>query len=426
MSLDILSIISNKKNYDRYVPFIKANLVEEEFRVILKDLKIYYEANETVDWDQFGVWFKFTQHPLFSTEKLEVYDKLFTNIKLHIPAKSATDVIVENFIARDYCLKMGELGMKGADCDIAPEDAVDDIFVLAEKYNKEVDKVSKVEKHFVGGSLSDLFTNMASVTGFNWRLPCLNKSLGVLYSGAFIVIGARPEAGKTTLLVSEVTHMATQLSGDEKVLYINNEGSGAVIWWRMVQSTLGKTAKWCKDNPQQAVAEYTKAMGGDEKRIKIFSKGSASVYDVTELLKAGNYKLIAFDQLWKVHGFQKEAHNAVDRQTKLFNWARELSMEYGPVITVHQVGGDGQDKKWLTMDMLYGSTTGIQGEADAIILMGQVGTAGLEDQRYLCLAKNKMLGADQAHRSSKTELTILSDIARFEEPTPVAISGGSL
>lgn len=131
------------------------------------------------------------------------------------------------------------------------------------------------------------------------------------------------------------------------------------------------------------------------------------------ILKKYKAGLIIFDQLWKIHGFDESSGNEVTRQTMLFNWGRELSKKHAPVIAVHQADGSAEGMRWIDMSRLYGSKTGIQGEADAIITVGRDPATG--DSRYLYVPKNKLKGNNPAMRNGKYELIIQPSIGRFKE-----------
>lgn len=184
------------------------------------------------------------------------------------------------------------------------------------------------------------------------------------------------------------------------------------MYGRIVQSALGITSEELEEDPAKAAAAYTKLMGRMDKII-IFDKADVSTRDVDALLKKYDVGLVIFDQLWKMHGFEEEAGNEVTRQGMLFNWARELSKKYAPVIAVAQADGTAQGQRWIEMSQLYGSKTVIQGEADAIVTIGRDPATG--DTRYLYVPKNKLKGKNPAMRNGKYELQILPHIGRFKE-----------
>lgn len=159
--------------------------------------------------------------------------------------------------------------------------------------------------------------------------------------------------------------------------------------------------------------EYKKVVGGIDK-IMMFNKADVHVRDVDHLLAKYDIGLIVFDQLWKVHGFDDEAGNEVVRQTMLFNWAREIAKKHAPVVAVHQADGSAEGVKWIDMSKLYGSKTGIQGEADAIVTIGRIPEGG--NARYLYVPKNKMSKPGNPKlRNGMFEIEIIPEIGRWKE-----------
>ena len=75
-------------------------------------------------------------------------------------------------------------------------------------------------------------------------------------------------------------------------------------------------------------------------------------------------------------------------------------------------GGDAEGKPYPSMDMLYGSKTGIQGEADLIIMLGRKDNSST---RYISLPKNKLqTPRNRAKRNGRWTVTLNADIARIE------------
>ena len=195
-------------------------------------------------------------------------------------------------------------------------------------------------------------------------------------------------------------------------MWINNEEEGNKVFRRIIQSCLGITTAKLEADMLSALNGYKAAMGRMD-RIVMLNKADVHVRDVEVMVKKYDVGLIICDQLWKVHGFDDEAGNEVVRQTMLFNWARELAKKVAPVITVHQADGNAEGVKWIDMSRLYGSKTGIQGEADAIVTIGRLPDTG--DARYLYVPKNKLAGKDPALRNGMFEIEIQKDIGRFKE-----------
>ena len=268
----------------------------------------------------------------------------------------------------------------------------------------EVDEPKPVEM-----DLEKLYDTQIVTPGLRWRLKWLNQSLGSLRKGDFGFIFARPETGKTTFLASEITHMVHQTEGE--VLWFNNEEQGNKVAIRVYQAALGKQMSDLFENRTISQIEYTELTGN---RIKILDfEDSNSKTRIENILKQSNPALIIFDQIDKVRGFKGERNDLELKQ--IYQWAREIAKMYAPVIAVSQASGEAEGKLFLTMDMVDGSKTAKQGEADWILGIGKE-QDNLSRSRYFNICKNKLVGDKDTLpelRHGSTQVLIKTDIARY-------------
>ncbi len=409
--LDILRAFSEADTYGRFSKYVRKSSLGEETHRIFEAMGEWYKHNPMIKelhWSKFGPWFLLVKYPKLDETKASIYRGMFATLaspstRVEVPL----DEVISGLVTRDYAAEIAEAGLKVADGD--DPKGMERIGKLYEEWQERNGKLARLEDSIV---TSDILSVLESVGkgGFTWRLNCLNDALGPLRQGDFIVVGTRPDTGKTTLLASESTFIATQ---DERpVLWLNNEEGGKKVLRRIIQSALGWPTHKMESEAALAAAEYKKLYGREDKFI-VYDNAYISTKDVESLCKKYNPCLIIFDQLWKIKGYDTE--NEVTRLTMLFNWGREIAKAYAPVITVHQADGTAEGQKWIAMSQLYMSKTGIQGEADAIITMGRTPETG--NSRYLYVPKNKMSGTVPHLRNGKFELEIIGDTARFKEPT---------
>lgn len=412
MDTNILLVLKDKALYDKYARFIKKSSLSEECYNIFTAMGEWWKYNPAVaeiNWKAFASWFCLVRYAKMDKDKLDVYRALFDAMdSAPSPKEEDIKLLMEGLITRDYAAQISAVALRIEDGDFGSDFST--ISELVDKRNAAIGKMGGFEKHVLLPTLEGLFS--ATAAGVKWRLDCLNEGLGDLRQGDLVIFGARPDTGKTTWLASEATHIAEQLLPEKHVLWINNEEEGNKVFSRIIQSTLGIKTATMEANIPKALEEYEKRMGRMDK-IVMLNKADVNVKDVDALLEKYPVGLIIFDQLWKVHGFEAEAGSEVMRQTLLFNWAREKAKLHAPVLAVHQADGNAEGLKWIDMSKLYGSKTGIQGEADAIITMGRLPDTG--NTRYLYLPKNKLKGgSDPASRNGRWEIEIEPDIARFK------------
>ena len=410
MELDILNLFTEKSVYQRFMQFVSRSSVSKETWTILQDMEAWWSTEEKFDWHDFSSWFFLVRHPTMKEDACDVYREIL--IRANDKAHEIVDPkIIESFIIRDYADKIVEVSSVIAEGELHKD--LSDIDDLLAAYKVEVDKAGDLDKMFVTHDLHVLSEELSVGKGFKWRLKELNAACGPMRKGDFIIVSARPDSGKTTFLASEATFIAPQLDEDSHVLWFNNEELGSRVQYRIMQSALAMDREAMEKNITYAYEQYAKAVGKVDK-IKVLDNAMLHKADIEEVLRNYNGGLIIIDQLWKVRGFEKEATTEVDRQTRLFAWARSLAKIHGPVITVHQADGTAEGQLWIEMNQMYGSKTGIQGEADAIITLGKSHESGYENIRGLYVPKNKMVGDDPAFRNGKFEITIQGDIGRFK------------
>lgn len=286
-----------------------------------------------------------------------------------------------------------------------------EVISIADKLKEPVTR-TKVE--FVTDDIHEILNDIVRTPGLRWRLNCLNRSLGSLRKGDFGFVFARPETGKTTFLASEVTQMATQLTNEDgPILWFNNEEQGKKVKLRCYQAALGKTKEWVEEYPNQARAEYetlTKC------KIKIIDSASTHRRQVEAICSQEKPSLIIFDQIDKVKGFSSDREDLV--MGAIYQWAREVSKTYAPVIGVCQADGTAEGEKWLYMGHVANAKTAKQAEADFILGIGKSNEQGYEYIRYFNISKNKLTGDSDtlpSHRHARLEVLIRPEIARYED-----------
>jgi replicative DNA helicase len=404
--------LSNKTLFNRLTPHIKEYAVSKETWKVLQVMKNYFRSypdTEDVVWGDFITFFmmvgklKEDEHALYTTYFKRVVDEDVSSVMV--------DDVLKNYVTKDYATQVLNKAMNVIqDKD---GDSLDDVTTIMSAYHKEMGVVVTKDDLFVPTGLSHTLRACGS-KGYEWRLEELNVGAGPLRDGDFVVLAARPEAGKTTFIASELSHFATQLTDDSRpIVWVNNEEGGAKVMNRVIQAHFGTTLSDMLEHEKEYDERYKKEVGN---RIRIINDdmGLNDVRKLSALFDEVNPSMIVFDQLDKVDGFGREAREDL-RLGKLYEWARDLAKKFGPTIAVSQASESADYVNYITLSMLRGSKTDKAGEADLIITLGK----DKEDdyKRYLHLPKNKLWGgvrSKEVHRHGKFEVRIRPEIARYE------------
>lgn len=415
MDSEILHVFKERANYQRFKPYIQEHVLTKETQLIVNVVESYFNQfpqTNTIDWGAFQTYFLIHRKAQINPKDVPVYKAIFDALKNNPPPASVDDVL-QDYITQDYSHRIADTALKVRE----GRAVIDDVDKLVAQYNKELNRAINTADLFVSDDTSAII-NQSMSDGLEWRLEELNISCGPLRKGDFILVAAYVETGKTTFAASEVTHMATQIKDNRPIVWVNNEERSVKVMRRIQQAALGVTLKDMQLDPKQCVADYEKLMGMKQ-RILVTENdaGMNNVNRLTSLFQDTNPALIVFDQLDKVRGFEgRDSAGEHDRLGKIYNWARDLSHEYGPVIALSQCDATAEGSQYISMNQLRGSKVDKPGEADAIVTIGKTTDPSQEYTRFIHVPKNKLDGGARSvekERHGHWEVKIEPEVARY-------------
>lgn len=421
MDYDVLYLCAkSKENLSKYRRYIKPHVVMKETNTILDGMEKYYKTFPSVadfSWDSFTAFLIADQSKRLTDDSIVKLRMMLSKAKAFVP-HHAHDEVVKSLIELDYLALIME------ECERVKEGSSDleHVHILATNALKDVERYIEKDELFVNADLSTIADRITS-SGYEWRLDALNRSLGPLRIGNFVIVAARVEVGKTTFLASEVSYLAQQLPKDRPVVWVNNEEESSVVFFRIVQAALGKESKEIIADSSKAMDDYAVLMGGNKDKIRV-TRDTNNLRDLETLFKEVNPGLIVFDQLDKVDGFSKTDDREDIRLGKVYKWARELARSYGPVIAASQLSASAVDMKdppFIGLDALRGSKTDKPGEADVVITIGKYKEPKSHEEemiRTINVPKNKLPGGGskqvESDRHGQFLVTIDPIRARYE------------
>ena len=274
------------------------------------------------------------------------------------------------------------------------------------------DAVVEVASDFLDMSLAGSVEEF-NTGGLNWKLRTAQVIFGRLRKGDFGFIFARPDVGKTTFITDQCSYMAQQ--GDGMLIHFNNEEAGMKIRNRYYQSVLGVTSKNLMDNYSRYEREFQGRING---RIQIVDEAHMHRRRIEQICEKYRPKLIVLDSIDKLWGFGEKGLRDDLHYKAIYQWARELSKEYGPVIGSCHASAEGANVKWLTMENIAYAKTAKQGEADWILGIGASPKLEDKNMRYLSACKNKQMGDDETiekYRRGRVPVRINTEIGQYED-----------
>ncbi len=385
-NIGVLKAMLNFETYTKYATVLyKIPNLEKEVKSILTAISKYYKAypdRKTITVDELETYFRWLNPQLKEEIMLEQAFSGLRTAEIHNNELLVTllNQTVEYHICTDIAQVTTEvLNGKRSTC-------LDDVRASIKKYDDVTGLAEQVEQDVCNLPIRELF---ASVTGegLTFRLKFLKRVFGMLRPGTLGHIFARPDAGKTSLALSELVHFAGQLT-DRPALYLNNEEGINRIKARAMGSMTSWTPEEIMDNYDAAEAHWIKAGGENLK----FIGGIMHISQVIQKLETFHPRVVVIDQGPKVQTYGNE--EGVARLQSLYNIYRDLATTHDcSIITLGQADNKAENRKFLSLNNLDNSKVAIPGELDWAVGIGRVDAEGFEEIRFFNSCKNKLTGA---------------------------------
>ncbi len=330
----ILKALLKGSNYSQYRKGTDDSLLERNF----PEVERLYKTLDTLQQRQLKDYsvqdLELAFYTLYPRLKPESYEVLFRRVK----EASADEGVLNGYMAqateRAEAWAFVKEATQVADGRISSSDNLKKI--AAEYIGKKTVTVEtdadpyKAERP--NQNIKEFYESRMSVPGIRWRMKSFNQSIGSVRKGNFGFIFARPEVGKSAFILSEGTFMASQ--GDAPAVWFDNEEAMEDIHERILMASLGKTKIQIVGDMATAQREYDSVIGN---RFHLHSsKGAMTRKYVEDRCRFYNPKVIFINQLDKITGFAADRYDL--EMKAIYQWARELAKEYGPVVGVCQAG----------------------------------------------------------------------------------------
>lgn len=389
--LSLLKCCTQKEGYERFKKFVKGTLLTDDSKTLLEDIGAYYDSSKlgTLDWHDFETWYSAARSKTTAKNRYDISMGLIH--KMQDPTFTPNvDAVLKHFTQLTYvqqvldtCLAITSKG-KG---DLLDIDAI-----LA-KYMVEADVEDRRRAKYLAASYSEALEEVFRKGGIDWPVEALNLGVGPIAAGDFIIVAARPNAGKTSFVLQAVGKFMEQMEGD--CLFVNNEERGAKIKARFVQTTLGKDRLGLSTMSGPDIEAAMLKKHGSISRFQVLEADYISVSDVERSIAERKPSIVVFNVLDKITGLEtKEGETA--RLRRLYQWARTIASRGCIVFAIGQASEDAEGVEWIKQNQIYGSKTGAAGEADLIVTIGNTNDPSRSDKRFIHTPKNKLPGGKRS------------------------------
>ena len=426
LELDLLRVVKTREQFERLHRFVPRDAIDAITDVILRDFGSWFkehpEAPE-IDLPAFHTWFKI-KHRKLDEEKLALIQKQLAGLKKAASPGVAEDMLnkLESLRHADEMVKLLTAWENGDEVDLMVESSR-----LIAEYEARVDKATK-HKHD-DTDIDELLDFEENMEGLKFRMPLLNQYIRPLGGGDFVIFASSVDAGKTSWVADQITHMASQIPEGKYVHWFCNEGPArkvkATIWRAALNMTFTEIQEFRVKKKGGHKLAYAKAVGGSDK-IRVYNAHDWTTADIEAVLKKAPPGLIVYDMLDNVK-FAGSTTNGGERSDQvleaLYQWGRIQSVKFDcPAFATSQISVDGYGMQYPLLHMLKDSKVGKQGAAEAVIMMGRKNDISAVGQRFLSAPKNKLARSD-AIGQLMHEVVFDGARARFHEPEEIEYEG---
>jgi len=374
------SCIKSREAYEQIVKHVREADLSEQGNVVWVGIKDYYDTDpkaQCIDGAILG-------DALARAVAVEKHKHMFRQL---VDGLHDFDASPRNVVADLLATKRERVGQQLAAALLAGDEAG----TLLEEYNeildaKTLDEDSEEEDARQGYSVVELVSTDFDRDSLVRIYPeSLNERLdGGVKPGHHITVFARPEMGKTMLVIEMMAGFARQ---GLTTLYIGNEDPIADINMRVVNRLANMDKLHVINTPEIA---DKKAREAGYETIVLKSLAPGTVREITALMEKYRPDVLVLDQLRNLNMHNDNYVLALEAAAKQARqWAKRYSCV---VVSVTQAGDSAAGKAVLDMGDVDWSNTGIPSQCDVMIAMGANEAQMKAGERMLSLPRNKVSG----------------------------------
>jgi len=228
-------------------------------------------------------------------------------------------------------------------------------------------------------------------TQWKFNIPSLRRKVEGVSGGHLLLVGARPNTGKTSFHASLIAGPDGWASQGAKCIVLCNEESYERVGARYLSAATNMSLDEVKTNIALARSRYKPI----KQNIRIKDCTNKDMSWVESVVKQEKPDIVVLDMGDKFATKNSDKSDVYLKDAAIY--ARNIAKQYKCcVIWMSQLSAVAEGKVFVDQSMMEGSKTGKAAEADLMVLISKnpmVEGADEEDtQRHLNIAKNKLKG----------------------------------
>lgn len=326
------------------------------------------------------------QNKSMTTATKTAMDALFRRIEMTEPIKAE---IAQDTLSQLFQNYVGDVVANlGFDYVNGTENSLEPLRKILDDYKDDFTPNLRVD--WEADDLDTILAATALESRWSFNIPSLARRVEGVSGGHLIVVGARPNTGKTSFHASLIAAESGFAHQGAKCVILCNEEAYTRVASRYVSASANMTMKEVRENQALARKRY------EPVRQNIMFKESTgkTMAWVESVVKQEKPDIVVLDMGDKFADMKSERSDITLKAAAIH--ARNIAKQYDCcVIWMSQLSAEAEGKADLNQSMMEGSKTGKAAEADLMLLIGKTQQVEGEDEdpvRYLNLAKNKLNG----------------------------------
>jgi len=329
----------------------------------------------------------YSQNQTMTTATKTAYSDLFRKIDKESTIKEeiATDVLGKMF--QQY---VGEqVANLGFDFVNGTQTSLEPLRRMLENYKDDFTPNLRIEWEDI--SIDTLLKANDLQTQWKFNIPSLRRKVEGVSGGHLLLVGARPNTGKTSFHASLIAGTDGWARQGAKCVVLCNEEAYERVGARYLSAASNMSMDEVKDNVALARSRYEPVKAN----IRIKDSTNKDMQWVESLVKQEKPDILILDMGDKFASKTSDKSDVYLKDAAIY--ARNIAKQYNCcVVWMSQLSAVAEGKVYVDQSMMEGSKTGKAAEADLMVLISKnpiVEGADEEDtQRHLNIAKNKLKG----------------------------------
>lgn len=362
------------------------NLFSKDLRGIKRTLDYAMETYERsiTPAELEGLFFT---HNVLTTANKDSYRELFKKINRAEPmSPDIAQEVMGNMFQKLVGEEIANLGVKYVN---GVENTLEPVRKIIEDYQDDFMPNLKID----WGDISiDTLLEKADVQAkWKFNISSLQRRIEGVSGGHLVLVGARPNTGKTSFHASIIASEDGFARQGAKCIVLCNEESYDRVGARYLSAASNMSMDEVKGNYALAATRYKPV----HDNIKIKDSTGKDMRWVEAVVKAYQPDILVLDM-----GDKFASKGSADSHVYLKDaaiHARNIAKQYDcAIIWMSQLSADAEGKVYVDQSMMEGSKTGKAAECDLMILISKnpqvEGQDEQDSQRHLNIAKNKLRG----------------------------------